>query len=368
MPHNPKIAIIGAGISGLVYSLQLSKLGIEHDIYESSPHLGGRAREIYHTGQTFIDNGQHMLSGSYSSLTSLLDEIHPIWKEFCHSIYPWQIYNSDQSRYILGRSELSLSLLDLATIIKMSLSIKILESNLSNNRIYKKFLMPFCLSVFALRPEQVPQKTLQIFIKKFLLDPRLYLPTISLSQLLINPLAKAIQAKKMGRFIHQRVTQVLSKNHVHQVYIKNKSTHYQNIVFALPPTSLIKIFPWLPTVNQKNITTLYTNNHRSYAKPKLTLSSLDNIEWEILLSDKKVYIGSGHEDLSIASLIKKDEEILKEVKMKSAVTDISCPQLTKLQQEIDKLPFTFIGDWALPNWPCTIESAVRSAQGALIKS
>ena len=54
--------------------------------------------------------------------------------------------------------------------------------------------------------------------------------------------------------------------------------------------------------------------------------------------------------------------------MKSAVTDISCPQLTKLQQEIDKLPFTFIGDWTIPNWPCTIESAVRSAQNALIKS
>ena len=61
-----KCLIIGGGIAGLTSAAYLSKAGIQVEIIESSPKLGGRAYSFKDniTG-TVIDNGQHILMGCY---------------------------------------------------------------------------------------------------------------------------------------------------------------------------------------------------------------------------------------------------------------------------------------------------------------
>ena len=61
-----KCLIIGGGIAGLTSAVYLSKAGIQVEIIEASPKLGGRAYSFKDniTG-TVIDNGQHILMGCY---------------------------------------------------------------------------------------------------------------------------------------------------------------------------------------------------------------------------------------------------------------------------------------------------------------
>ena len=61
-----KCLIIGGGLAGLSSAVYLSKAGIQVEIIEASPKLGGRAYSFkdYTTG-TVIDNGQHIIMGCY---------------------------------------------------------------------------------------------------------------------------------------------------------------------------------------------------------------------------------------------------------------------------------------------------------------
>jgi monoamine oxidase len=55
----PRIAIVGAGISGLAAALQLQDAGLYADVYESSSRVGGRMHSDWQEfGHGFWDNGQ----------------------------------------------------------------------------------------------------------------------------------------------------------------------------------------------------------------------------------------------------------------------------------------------------------------------
>lgn len=61
-----KVIVIGGGFAGLSAACSLSEKGIQVELLEASPKLGGRAYSLLDeaTGQ-FIDNGQHLLMGCY---------------------------------------------------------------------------------------------------------------------------------------------------------------------------------------------------------------------------------------------------------------------------------------------------------------
>lgn len=68
-----KVAIIGAGVAGITAARYLMDNGIDFDLYEASPEIGGRASRIYdNKAEEYIDNGQHLLSGAYDEFLHLL--------------------------------------------------------------------------------------------------------------------------------------------------------------------------------------------------------------------------------------------------------------------------------------------------------
>jgi protoporphyrinogen oxidase len=70
-----KIGIIGGGIMGISLGYFLSRQGMEVEIFEASPVLGGLAGPLYLEDGTAIDRFYHAILSSDSSLSTLCEEL-----------------------------------------------------------------------------------------------------------------------------------------------------------------------------------------------------------------------------------------------------------------------------------------------------
>ncbi|MGH8679921.1 MAG: hydroxysqualene dehydroxylase HpnE [Burkholderiales bacterium] len=66
-----RVAIIGAGWTGLAAAVALVGEGAAVEVFEASRHLGGRARRVMVEGLE-LDNGQHILIGAYAEALRLM--------------------------------------------------------------------------------------------------------------------------------------------------------------------------------------------------------------------------------------------------------------------------------------------------------
>jgi squalene-associated FAD-dependent desaturase len=66
-----RVAVVGAGYAGMAAAVTLAGRGAQVTVFESGPVPGGRARRVTTQGHT-LDNGQHILAGAYATLFSLM--------------------------------------------------------------------------------------------------------------------------------------------------------------------------------------------------------------------------------------------------------------------------------------------------------
>lgn len=66
-----RVAIVGAGYAGMAAAVSLAERGVRVTVFESAAVPGGRARRIDSQG-TALDNGQHILIGAYRALYRLM--------------------------------------------------------------------------------------------------------------------------------------------------------------------------------------------------------------------------------------------------------------------------------------------------------
>ena len=66
-----RIAVVGAGYAGMAAAVTLAKRGLPVTVFESGPVPGGRARRVTTEGRE-LDNGQHILIGAYTELLRLM--------------------------------------------------------------------------------------------------------------------------------------------------------------------------------------------------------------------------------------------------------------------------------------------------------
>ena len=70
-----RVAVIGAGWSGLACALELTAGGLPVTLFDAAPQPGGRARAVDVTladRRFTLDNGQHLLIGAYGETLRLL--------------------------------------------------------------------------------------------------------------------------------------------------------------------------------------------------------------------------------------------------------------------------------------------------------
>jgi hypothetical protein len=66
-----RIAVVGAGWSGLAAALECAARGAKLTLFEMAPAIGGRARDL-NAGDDGLDNGQHICIGAYSETLRLM--------------------------------------------------------------------------------------------------------------------------------------------------------------------------------------------------------------------------------------------------------------------------------------------------------
>lgn len=73
--QKPRVVIAGGGLAGLTCAKYLTDRGVEVEVLESSPFLGGRASTFRDQDGEWIEQGLHLFLGVYSELRTLLREI-----------------------------------------------------------------------------------------------------------------------------------------------------------------------------------------------------------------------------------------------------------------------------------------------------
>lgn len=74
----PRVAIVGAGWAGCAAAVEATRLGHHVTVFEASRTPGGRARrlDVAHDGQNHaLDNGQHILIGTYFETLKLMADV-----------------------------------------------------------------------------------------------------------------------------------------------------------------------------------------------------------------------------------------------------------------------------------------------------
>ena len=74
MAKKKRVAVIGAGPAGATAAYLLAKRGVEVDLYEASPHVGGMSRSIELWGQ-IVDIGAHRFFSSDPRVNKLWLEV-----------------------------------------------------------------------------------------------------------------------------------------------------------------------------------------------------------------------------------------------------------------------------------------------------
>ena len=66
-----RVAVVGAGYAGMAAAVTLASRGVPVTVFESGPVPGGRARRVRTEGHE-LDNGQHILVGAYTELFRMM--------------------------------------------------------------------------------------------------------------------------------------------------------------------------------------------------------------------------------------------------------------------------------------------------------
>ena len=70
-----RIAVVGGGWAGISAAVTAVESGDRVTLFEMAAQLGGRARQVDHSAELTLDNGQHILIGAYSDTLSLMRRV-----------------------------------------------------------------------------------------------------------------------------------------------------------------------------------------------------------------------------------------------------------------------------------------------------
>ena len=70
-----RVAIVGAGLAGLATAVELVDAGVEVEIFESRPFVGGKVGSLVDPDGNHVEMGLHVFFGNYYKLFELMKKV-----------------------------------------------------------------------------------------------------------------------------------------------------------------------------------------------------------------------------------------------------------------------------------------------------
>ena len=404
-----KIHIIGSGLAGLSTAINAIKKNIKCEVYESAKMAGGRCRSFFDKQiELEIDNGNHLV---FSANNNFL--------EFCKtigSLTTFKLISKDLKFFDITSShvwEFGLSdnlLKDIFfkcpipnTLFFNYLSfLKFLfvKNNTTVNdlvgksKIFTTFWEPLTLAVMNTSPDLASAKVLSNVLKETIFKGKknclIYQPIKNWGKSLIEPAVKFIKKNKVKINYNETLRAVdTNQGKIKDLVFTKKKVKVkegERVVFAIPPSNIIKLFPNFSLPSDYN-TILNIHYKVSSENQKLfkneILGFVNTIsQWVFVKKNCIAVTVSDANKFSYFDSDKITEEVWEEIctflgkkiqyenskiiKEKKA-TYIQSPKNNFLIQKFNKqrTNHIFAGDWTQNDLPCTIEASILSGKKAV---
>jgi monoamine oxidase len=99
---SPRVAVLGAGVAGLVAAYELVGLGYDVDVYEASPRIGGRIRtHRFGSGRSspYVELGAMRIPTKHRHTMRYIDELN-----LADRVRPFRTFLSDANNYLSAES------------------------------------------------------------------------------------------------------------------------------------------------------------------------------------------------------------------------------------------------------------------------
>jgi squalene-associated FAD-dependent desaturase len=416
-----RVAIIGGGCAGLAAAATLAEHGVSVTVFEAAKQLGGRARGLNWKGKR-LDNGQHILIGAYRDTLRLM-QLAGVDIDTALMRLPLQLIQHQQFKLrASARLPAPLHILsgllraqglghrERLAALRLMVALRLCGFRLKQDETLGAFLArhrqpervtrwlwePLCLAALN---TPVAQASAQVFLNvlrdsfsKTKNDSHLLLPRVDLSGLLIEPLARFIQAHRGEIRLGTTVTAIRQRDEGFSVECTEEQQYFSHVVAAVSPFRLRDLTAQLPQLAQsarqcasydyQPIYSVYvqypdsvrlpfpmiglTGGHAQWVLDRGSLDGQSGLLAVVISAD------GPHQALTQEALA---EEVMRElanafpalpqplwhkVIAEKRATFACTPNLERPAQRTDLANFYLAGDYTAGDYPATIEGAVRS--------
>ena len=398
-----RVAVVGAGYAGMAAAVTLASRGIPVTVFESGSVPGGRARRVVSQGNE-LDNGQHILVGAYTELFRLMRTVGVPQEAVLR--LPFEIRYAGEFRLRslwlppplgllfglllargiplherLGAIRFMAAMRSCRFRIDPDLSVQqLLELHRQAGRIGHFLWRPLCISALNTPPEQASANIFLAALRDTLNGESdasdLLLPRVDLSKLFPEPAVA---------FVNRNGGEVRLRSPVESIPELKKQ--FQSVIVAVGPHQLKALLPEAPLdYTYQPIFTCYLQYPEQVKLPFPMLGMADGlVQWVFdrgaLLGEKGrlacvISAQGDHQQLSQEELAERCHQELKTALRVPAPlwsrviaekrATITCA-VNLARPGLEVAGVFLAGDYTDPDYPPTLEAAVRSGLRAASK-
>ena len=391
-----RVAVVGAGYAGMAAAVMLAGRGVRTTVFESGPVPGGRARRIQSQGNE-LDNGQHILIGAYTDLYRLMKIVGvpdqallrmPLEIRYTTRFYFRRLWLPEPfglagglltARGLpfaerLGAAKFIAHLRRTNFHLAADTSVSdLLARHRQNGRIGHYLWLPLCVSALNTPPELASANVFLTVLRDTLGGESeasdLLLPRVDLSRLFPEPAAE---------YVRSHGGEIRLQAPVKDLGALRQS--FDHVIVAVGPHQLKTVLPEAPEYSYQPIYTCYLQYGERVGLPLPMLGLAEGlVQWVFdrgaLLGEKGrlacvISAQGDHQQLSLDELAERchrelvQASIVEEKPAWSRViaekrATITCsPGAKAMPAAADGV--SFAGDYTDPEYPPTLEAAVRS--------
>jgi squalene-associated FAD-dependent desaturase len=394
-----RVAVIGGGYAGMAAAAELAARGVAVTVFEAGPVLGGRARRVLIQGLE-LDNGQHILVGAYTELFRLMRKVGVPHDAVLRMPLELRGFGGFHFRALwlpapfgllgglLGARGLPLAerLGAARFMLRMqrrgfqlardTLVSELLEAHGQHGRIAHLLWRPICTAALNTPPEAASANVFLAVLRDTLNGPReasdLLLPRTDLSRLFPEPAADFVRSRGGEVRLRARVSDMAAMRR-----------EFAAVIVAVGPHQLKPLLPELaPEYSYQPIYTCYLQYPERVRLPFPLVSLTDGlVQWVFDCGA----LGAARGRLACVISAKGDHETLTQEDLagvcerelraelgelppllwsrliaEKRATFTCAPGLSRPAPQTP-LPGVFLaGDYTDPEYPATLEAAVRS--------